>query len=51
MEQSSLDTFQNLFTHAANVVLQNLVKTYRLACMGQHNEILISQAQAVLLNE
>ena len=50
MQQNSLDIFKNLFAHA-NVFFQNLVKIYRPGCMDQQNDILVSQAQAVLLNE
>ena len=35
----------------ANVSFQNLVKIYRPDCMGRQNDILISQVQAILLNE
>ena len=51
MQQNSLDTFQTLFAHAGDVSFETLVKIYRSGCIGQHSEILVSQAQAVLLNE
>ena len=34
-----------------NDSFQNLVKIYSSGCMVQHNKILISQVQAILLNE
>ena len=34
-----------------NASVQNLVKNCRPGCKGQHNEILYSQTQAILLNK
>lgn len=57
-ETLSLNTAAKFIRHllkfvriCTNVSFHNLVKNNRPGCMGQHNEILISQVQAIFLNE